>query len=855
MQDVFEVLEGGLVKSLQLKVRIPGPLGSLQAGDFFLEGRIADGAIHIPEIDLDLTAVSGRAEIRNGLLAVSNASALHKAAVGTGGAFFLSLFDGSDRIDLDVQVDAELSALQHTLARIIKDPSVTDKLDRVRSIEGTATGRLRLGETLEDLRVRVDVDQISAAAAVSFLPKPVELSGRGISWGETSISVDALDLKTGGADFAGISGRLDWEKEATFDAVADSVEIRIDPVMTWLPNTAGFAELLSDLAFSGGELRLDKLTLSGPLETPGRWQYDAAGRLKAVTIATDRLPAPLDVGRLTFQATPGHFWIEDFKLGCLDAELSGRGSVTGGPPQLEEARFSVSGKIGPEADRWLLSRFGAPEYLALRVHRISGGEIRWKRGGFFDLSGDLALDSDMEASVSVSIGPDRFDLKRISIEDGDSKAEASFQRSASVAAFSYNGRLHRETVDRLVKDNRLVKGRIMGGLRGRIDLEAPGQSEIEGRLEVEDLILPLPGGPDTRIDRASLFGEGRRLDVERLDVAVDGMIHRLSGVIERKTDAFRIDMNLSAERVDYNRIRQAFGDLAREKDASSGQSRFPVLGTVAFDVGTLLYERYRFDDLSGRIDVRTDRTELTLERGLLCGISVPATIVFRPEVLSFQVRPAATGGQLAESSVCLLDNSGPVEGRFSLHGSLSGEGRPEEIVSSLNGKLAFSAQDGVVRQNTGFRLLHRVLALINVTEVFAGSMPDFSRSGVRYNAVRARADVEAGVMRIREFVFDGKNVTLTAQGSVNLVDKGLDLTVLVAPLKTVDRIVGKIPLVSDIFEGTLVSIPVKIRGTLDAPKTNFIAPSAVGKGLIGITERTLKLPFKLIRPDQPLEAP
>jgi hypothetical protein len=55
-----------------------------------------------------------------------------------------------------------------------------------------------------------------------------------------------------------------------------------------------------------------------------------------------------------------------------------------------------------------------------------------------------------------------------------------------------------------------------------------------------------------------------------------------------------------------------------------------------------------------------------------------------------------------------------------------------------------------------------------------------------------------------------------------------------------------IPLVSDIFAGTLVTIPVKVYGDLKDPKVSPLSPSAVGDELLAMMKRTLGLPFKII---------
>ena len=850
--DVFEVLRGGRVTRLRIDSRIPSPRHPFDPADFHLEGEIQDGAVHVPGIDLHLTSVSGGAKIEAGLLTAGKLTAAVDGAKGSDGSLTLSLFDGSNRFALDTRVEAQLSNLAATLSRLIEAPSFDRGLEKIRSLDGTAAGRLRLGERLDDIRAEVDVDRLSATASFSFLPAAVTIAGQGIFYGPNGLSVNSLDLGTDGASVEGISGSLRWDAEPAFDLTAAAADIRVDPVMAWLEKMPAVAGGFSAVSLAGGQLQLSRLKAGGPLKFPARWRYDVAGVVRAVNVETGRLPAPVAVSRLSFAAEPGTVRFDDFDLGFLDAALSGSGSISGVPAAPEEVQIALAGRIGPESDRWVLSRLQVTEQLAFQVRRISDAQLRWKRGAGVDLSGSLALNGDMRLTASVSFGPGRFALNRLLIQDDSSRAEASFREEGSAAVFSYDGRLYKQTVDRLLKENVFLGGHIRGGFRGRVDLASPNQSRIEGSLEVADLTLPLKGGLPLHIAGASLFGEGRRLAVERLDVAVAGEPSvSIGGMLTREPGVFGIDLKLSAERIDLNRLRQAFGPAEPGQSAPKKRGRVPVAGTVAFDAEEVRYDRYRFEDIAGKAVLSPDRTEVTLQRATLCGIALPAELAFHTDSIELAVRPAVVDGRLAEAADCLFEKGGTMEGRFALHGSLSAGGRPEAMASSLQGALTFKVEKGVIMENAGFGILRRILALVNVTEVFAGSMPDFSQSGFRFHSINARADIDRGVMQIRELIVDGINLTLTAQGSVNLSDQALDIVALVAPLKTVDRIVGKIPLVSDILDGALISIPVKVGGTLAEPKVSAIAPAEVGRGLIGITERTLKLPFKMIQPGAP----
>ena len=95
---------------------------------------------------------------------------------------------------------------------------------------------------------------------------------------------------------------------------------------------------------------------------------------------------------------------------------------------------------------------------------------------------------------------------------------------------------------------------------------------------------------------------------------------------------------------------------------------------------------------------------------------------------------------------------------------------------------------------------------------------------------------------------NGPSVNGVAEGSVDLPARTVDVTLLVAPLKTVDAVVSRLPVIGSVLGGSLVSIPVKVSGNLGDPKVTPLPPSAVGKGLLGVMTRTIKLPLKVIQP-------
>ena len=88
---------------------------------------------------------------------------------------------------------------------------------------------------------------------------------------------------------------------------------------------------------------------------------------------------------------------------------------------------------------------------------------------------------------------------------------------------------------------------------------------------------------------------------------------------------------------------------------------------------------------------------------------------------------------------------------------------------------------------------------------------------------------------------------------MNLEDRTVDVRIVASPLRTVDTIVSKIPLVGRILGGTLISVPIRVRGDLGNPTVTPLSPSMVGAGLLGIVKNTLKLPFDLVEATRPEE--
>lgn len=187
-------------------------------------------------------------------------------------------------------------------------------------------------------------------------------------------------------------------------------------------------------------------------------------------------------------------------------------------------------------------------------------------------------------------------------------------------------------------------------------------------------------------------------------------------------------------------------------------------------------------------------------------------------------------------------------GQFDLHGSLSSRSEPADLLNSMEGNLEFESVEGRIYR---FGLLAKILALLNVTEIYQGQMPDLIEEGWAYNSMAFKGNFQNGKFITTECALDGASMGIACDGSIDLAEETLDLTILVAPFKTADRIVRFIPFVSNILRGNLISIPFQAQGPLSNPTVIPLPPAAVGSSVLHMMEKTLRLPFDIIQPMLP----
>jgi hypothetical protein len=318
---------------------------------------------------------------------------------------------------------------------------------------------------------------------------------------------------------------------------------------------------------------------------------------------------------------------------------------------------------------------------------------------------------------------------------------------------------------------------------------------------------------------------------------------QLTGAVTLTAEETALDLDIAADAIDWREITTISDRIAAARGARAEQPS-ALKGRVRLRADQFAYERFRVAPLQVTAELGPVSAVL-IDRARICGMDFIGRLGVDRSNLNLYLVPVVDGADLERSIRCLTDEASVISGTFSLNGDLYGTGAPDTLLKALSGSFVVTAANGTIRRSLFFA---RLLALLNLTEIYRGQLPDLNTQGIDFQRTAARAEVKDGKIHIQEWSLQGRTFWMGARGEIDLTTRKIDFTVMVSPFRTIDRIVNSIPGVRWILGGRLIAIPMRASGHLDDPRLTPLSPSAVGTSLLDMMTRTLMLPFHVIQP-------
>lgn len=860
VRDVLDYVRDGRLRLSALKLDGPTVVEWGSIDRFFLEGRLEAGNIFVRDVDLDLRDASGNVVFSDGILIADHAMARVGDSRARDGSLRLG-FTGPDRpFKLDAHVDADLAQLPRALSRLGKDGRFAAELSRFEGLQGKSSGRLTIGDRIGSLRVAVDATSLRLSTRYRGFPFPIDVDDGRLLLNESGIAVERLSGRVGRSAFSKVAGRVRLGDTNTIEGLSGDVSIALGELYPWLASLEGMETARENVRKLDGIADLVIARLDGPIARPAGWQYDAAGSLRGVVLETKRLPGPVGMAKGAFHLSPDNVSVAGLDARLLDAAVVLSGWIDGYRKPLLKADATLSGQVGPDALRWIWDAVRMPPELIPRAPiSVSTGRLALDRDGTFSIAGTYALGDGPTVSGEFIKLPDGFVLRHLLVKDGESLATIDLNLREEELDAGFSGRLTRATVSRLFQNAKIRHGWIGGDIRAHIPLARPAASTAQGDLVAKELHIPRLMGPLT-IEELSLRATGNRIVVTSSALAWGKTRFSLTGEGTVSGDVLNVDVDLASDGISWDDLlataaaaeRKAKTPAAEGTGPAGGKPGvrwpLPVTGIVRLTAGSLTAGEYAWKPFRADIVLRREEVAGTIREANLCGISTTGDVRLGPGGARVDLRFFSRGQALQPALSCLQRERVGMTGTYELTGHVAGHGAGDALVRDLRGDLEFRAVKGRIYK---LNLLSKILALVNVTQLFLGKIPDLGRDGFAYNSLSVKATLSGGKLKIGEAVLDGSSMNIVGQGEVDVRTRNLDIVFLVSPLKTVDTIIRWIPIVRYILGGSLVSVAVEAKGNLEDPNVSILPPSAVVKSLLGMVERVFRLPVRIFEPGIP----
>jgi len=307
VSEIFEYLRGGDVQLVTLRALAPSWSELADINHIVIQGRLAGGEIFIPEIQFHLRDVKGDATIASGILHGENAEARMGNSSGSKGKVAIALTGDKAPFHIEGLIQADLAQLPQILTRLIENDDLKKELALLEKVEGSAVGRLVIGEDTEALNVRVMASDIQLNARYQRIPFPLSITGGNLLLDGTRIALTNLNATVGNSSLSLLSSKFSWLKTSSLELSSKSANIDLAQLFDWLAKSETFATVLQRIEALNGMVAMQNVNLKGPLLKPDQWRMQSDGQIQNLSLITSLLPGNLNVAG-------GRFICEDDQL-------------------------------------------------------------------------------------------------------------------------------------------------------------------------------------------------------------------------------------------------------------------------------------------------------------------------------------------------------------------------------------------------------------------------------------------------------------------------------------------------------------------------------------------------------------
>jgi hypothetical protein len=807
---------------------------------------LRNGQIFIPGADLALENLSGSVRIADDVLEAKDVTAKLGTAKGWDGRLRLGLKGKNAAFHLDTMVSTGAPELQSVLLKLVQDKPLRAELLKVRDLRGELAGRLILGESLDAISPVVAVSKVNLSATYEPVPFPIAIRDGRFNYGSKIIRLENAQGSVGRSTFGGLGATFHHDGSRRIQLDSKQISLDLHQWDTWTRRFKDLPSYFAQLGFARGRIELENLNLTGAYDDPAQWSVTSAGTFNQVEIRHADFPEPITVSRGKFAASQGRFRFSDTAAAMSDAAFVGGGRFDykkEGPIQFAT---SAAGTLGVKMTQWLSRHVELPDEIKFRSPlEIAAGNLAWREDGDISFRGQLTVAGGPLLSLDAVKSPQALAVKNLTIDDGKRRAQIMLQFAKQNIDFSFSGELTQQTIDKIFASFPLRDLSLRGDIQIGASLINPIRVYGRGQLSGENLWIPL-GTEKAQLERFIIAGSGDSLLIQAADLQWSKSRVTASGKVAGAGDLLRMDVDITGDRLDWDELERRLGGEGKPPQEKKGDVlSFPgVEGTIRLKTNHFTFKGVDVSPLEATAAISPSAASANIHHGVACGITIAGRGDVVGKEIGVDLQLTASDAQLEPSALCLTNQQNDVKGIYSLDARLAGRGEQGRLLRSLKGNFEFRARNGEFVRSPG---IDATFDYLNATGDFKVAFPDLDRETFPYRFVGVTGRIEGEMLIADELNVDSSLLNLSGQGKVDMERKLIDGKGLVAVLRPVDEVIRRIPVISDLFGGSLLGIPVRFSGPLERPDVTYLSPADVGAELLNIPLKILKMPFGAMR--------
>lgn len=868
LQGLPVTVTGGTATALTLHSRANGiaDLFALPAMDITGEVHGADVTVTAFR-DLPVRDASVTARLAHGVLTAQSIRASAEGLPAHDGQFRIDLMPAVSPLSGAITVDVDLARALALAPRYLP-PSVLDQLKHVTQLKGSVVATVSLSGNVNTIVPGVTATDLRLSARYDRIPFPVRIARGTVTYTSKAIAANGLGGFVGQSSFDGLAARVSLTGATMITATQGSVQLALPELFAWARTQPDLAKPLDSVRSVTGSLSLSVQRLALPLDSVKRLTFVASATPHALVVdAPHYAPkATLDGGAILI--TERSAGVADVSLSALDARLAVSGSIGDYRSRLDEAKGSAHGTIGPEALDSAYARGRLPSTLRLSgALDIASASAEWRRDGPQTAAGSIAVRGGPTMDFTLRQKGEVVDIERARLHDAVTDVTISGTLEGAHFRAGCDGHVDGSSIDRIFVEPPLRLERFDCAFKADGDVKKPKATVANGTLTGTRLTLPPVLPVPVTIDRFDLDARGSALEIRALRVSSGASRVDVTGSVKDVGDRFVVDADIRGDTVIIPVLaRAADSSSAPETNAAPAapssretaaqkQSKFyrslrdiPASGVVRVNIGLLKILHFEIAPLVAAASIEGTRVRLGLSEAALCGVALAGGITLEPDSIDVALTMLAKNIPIERTITCLSNKRIDITGTANVNGAYSASAPMGTLRDRVRGTLTMTATKGRINK---FDALADALKVVNATQVLVGQASDLGTKGMAYTSAMVQLELRGLRLDVKEFSLDASGFEAAAHGTVDFSSGKMDITALVAPIKTANWVISHIPLIRDIFGGTVLAVPVQVGGTIDKPKVVPLGVEAVGSRLFGILGNTLKLPTKLVPAEKP----